>query len=177
MSMEQFFEAWIETLVSRVAHQIGGTVRTGRERQTVVPIWWEPPYLGSQKSLIPDLVIEREGTTIIVDAKYKEHWEEMQKRRWSDLEEELRERHRTDLLQVLAYSTVAHTPRILVCLVYPCDEERWISLRARDHLVHRASLPMTERRVELILLAFPLSTRLMHEATALFAREVRRVSL
>jgi McrBC 5-methylcytosine restriction system component len=177
MSMEQFFEAWVETLMSRVARQVGGTLRTGRERQTVVPLTWEPPYLGSQKSLIPDLVIERGDTTTIIDAKYKEHWEEMQGRRWSDLEEELRERHRADLLQVLAYSTVARTPKVLVCLSYPCNEERWLSLRARNRLLHRASLPVAERRVELILSAFPLSTRVMADAIALIAEEVRRLSI
>jgi hypothetical protein len=38
MSMEQFFEAWVETLMSQVARQIGGVLRNGRERQTVVPL-------------------------------------------------------------------------------------------------------------------------------------------
>ncbi|MDO8431751.1 MAG: hypothetical protein Q7S58_05000 [Candidatus Binatus sp.] len=176
MSMEQFFEAWVETLMSHVVRRIGGQLRSGRERQTVVPLNWDPPYLGSQKSLIPDLVIERGDTTVIVDAKYKEHWEDMQERRWSDLEDALRERHRADLLQVLAYSTVARTPKALVCLAYPCNEERWLSLRARNRLVHRASLPLTERRVELILVAFPLSTRVVAEAVSLMAEEIRRVA-
>jgi hypothetical protein len=176
MSMEQFFEAWLETLMSRIVRQIGGTLRTGRQRETVVPLTWDPPYLGSQKSLIPDLVVERGDTTIIVDAKYKQHWEEMQERRWSDLEGELRERHRSDLLQVLAYATVARTRNVLVCLAYPCNEERWLSLRDRKRLIHRASLPATERRIELILSAFPLSTRVMSDAIASMSEEIRRVS-
>ncbi len=176
MSMEQFFEAWVETLMSHVVRRIGGTMRSGRERQTVVPINWEPPYLGSQKSLIPDLVIERDDTAVIVDAKYKDHWEEMQARRWTDLEEELRERHRADLLQVLAYSTVARKPKVLVCLAYPCSEERWRSLHARGLLIHRASLPHTERRIELALVAFPLSTRVVSEVVSLMEEEIRRVS-
>lgn len=176
MSMEQFFEAWVETLMSHVARRLGGVMRSGRERQTVVPLNWDPPYLGSQKSLIPDLVIERGDTTIIIDAKYKEHWEEMQERRWTDLEEELRERHRADLLQILAYSTVTQTPKVLVCLAYPCSEERWLSLRARGLLLHRASLPLTTRRVELVLVAFPLSTRAVSDAVSLMVEEIRRVS-
>ena len=176
MSMEQFFEAWVETLMSHVARRIGGIMRSGRERQTVVPLNWDPPYLGSQKSLIPDLVIERDDTTVVVDAKYKEHWEEMQERRWTDLEEELRERHRADLLQALAYSTIARTPKVLVCLAYPCNEERWLSLRARNLLLHRASLPLTGRRVELVLAAFPLSTRVVADAVTLMAEEIRRVA-
>jgi hypothetical protein len=176
MSMEQFFEAWIETIMSHVVRRIGGTMRSGRKHETVVPLNWDPPYLGSQKSLIPDLVIERDDTTVIVDAKYKEHWEEMQQRHWADLEEELRERHRADLLQVLAYSTVARNQKVLVCLAYPCDEERWLSLRARNRLVHRASLPATERRVDLVLVAFPLSTRIVAEAVNLMVEEIRRVA-
>ena len=55
----------------------------------------------------------------------------------------------------------ARTSKVLVCLAYPCNEERWLSLRARNLLVHRASLPLTDRRVELILVAFPLSTRVI----------------
>lgn len=176
MSMEQFFEAWVEALMSQVARQVGGTLRTGRERQTVVPINWDPPYLGSQKSLVPDVVIEREDATVIIDAKYKEHWEEMQERHWSELEEELRERHRADLLQVLAYSSVALKPKVLICLAYPCNEQRWLSLRERNLLIHRASLPLNERRLELALIAFPLSTRIAPDAVNLMVHEIRRAT-
>ena len=98
----------------------------------------------------------------------------MQERRWVDLEEALRERHH--LLQVLAYSTVARKPKVLVCLAYPCNEERWLSLRARNLLIHRASLPLTERRVELVLVAFPLSTRVVPEAVSLMTAEIRRMT-
>jgi 5-methylcytosine-specific restriction endonuclease McrBC regulatory subunit McrC len=125
---------------------------------------------------MPDLVIERDDITVIIDAKYKDHWEEMQRRRWTDLEEELRERHRADLLQVLAYSTVAQKPKVLVCLAYPCNEERWLSLRTRNLLLHRASLPVTRRRVDMVLVAFPLSTRLISAAVTLMAEEIRRVT-
>ena len=174
--MEQFFEAWIETLMAHVARQIGGVLRSGRERQTVVPLNWNPPYLGSQKSLIPDLVIERGDTTIIVDAKYKDHWEEMQERHWGGLDEDLRERHRADLLQVLAYSTVARSPKTLVCLAYPCSDDRWLSLRERNLLVHRAALPAANRRVQLALVAFPLATARIGDAVALMIEEIGRVA-
>ncbi len=175
LSMEEFFEAWVETIASHTSRRIGGTMRSGRERQTQVPLFWEPPYVGSQKALIPDLVIEQSDTTVIIDAKYKDHWEELQQNRWRDLEEELRERHRNDLLQVLAYSTIAQTPKVLVCLAYPCREERWLSLRERNLLVHRASLPSGDRRVELALIAFPLSTRIVEQAVDLLSNEIRRV--
>jgi len=177
MSMEEFFEAWVETVASLVSQRIGGSIKSGRERQTVVPLFWDPPYRGSQKALIPDLVIERGDTTVIIDAKYKDHWEELQQNRWKDWESELRERHRNDLLQVLAYSTVVQTPKVLICLVYPCHEDRWLSLRDRNLLIHRASLPSANRRVELVLMAFPLSTSILQEAVEVVSSEVHRVSM
>lgn len=163
MSMDSFFEAWAETIMARVARNGGGVLKTGRRRETIVPLGWDPPYLGSQKSLIPDIVLEREDLTVIVDAKYKDHWEEMQDHRWTNLDEELRERHRADLLQVLAYSTIARTPRVLVCLAYPCREETWLSLRERTRLFHRAVVPTAHRTVDLMLTAFPLSTRILDD--------------
>jgi hypothetical protein len=156
MSMETFFEAWSETVLVDVARLIGGTVRSGRQRQTIAPLVWEPPYLGSQKYLLPDLVLERGDTTVIVDAKYKEHWEEMQVRRWGEMEDDLRERHRADLLQVLAYANLSTAPRIVVCLAYPCHRETWESLEQRGRLYHRASLRAGDRRIDVLLTAFPM---------------------
>jgi hypothetical protein len=156
MSMETFFEAWSETVLAAVARRIGGVLRTGRQRQTVAALSWDPPYVGSQRSLIPDLILERGDSTIIIDAKYKEHWEELQARRWGDIEEEIRERHRADLLQVLAYANLATTPRITVCLAYPCERSTWDSLRERDRLFHRAALRAGDRTVDIILTAFPM---------------------
>jgi hypothetical protein len=172
MSMEEFFESWAETVLSSVAKRIGGVVRSGRQRQTVSPLSWSPPYLGSQKSLVPDIVLERENHTVIVDAKYKEHWEEMLERRWTSLEEEIRARHRDDLLQVLAYANLSTKPRTTVCLAYPCLEQTWESLRGRGLLFNRASVGAGTRRVELLLTAFPISTKLLSDVVDLMAREL-----
>jgi hypothetical protein len=177
MSMEEFFEAWVEVIVTGVARRTGGVVKTGRLRETIIPISWDPPYLGSQKSLVPDVELEREDLTVIVDAKYKQHWEEMQDSRWRNLDESIRERHREDLLQVLAYSTTARTPRVTVCLAYPCREETWLSLRERNQLFHRATVPAQNRRVELLLTAFPLSTRLIDEVVGETASQIARSEL
>jgi len=177
MSMEEFFEAWAEVIVAGVSRRSGGVLKTGRLRETVVPISWDPPYLGSQKSLVPDVVLEREDLTLIVDAKYKQHWEEMQDNRWRNLDESIRERHREDLLQVLAYSTTARTPRVTVCLAYPCREETWLSLRDRKQLFHRATVPAHNRRVEVMLTAFPLSPRLLDEVVAETASQIARSDL
>jgi 5-methylcytosine-specific restriction endonuclease McrBC regulatory subunit McrC len=78
MPMEAFFEAWVETVMRNVARHLGVTLKTARRRETVAPLSWDPPYLGSQRSLVPDMVLELEGRSLIIDAKYKRHWEELQ---------------------------------------------------------------------------------------------------
>ncbi len=157
MSMEEFFEAWCETILAGVAKKIGGTLRSGRLRQTVAPLSWVPPYAGSQKSLIPDVILERDGLAVIVDAKYKAHWEELQSHRWTDLDEALQERHRADLLQALAYANLVDSERVVVCLAYPCSSATWQSLRDRNRLFHRASVGTGERRTDVLLGAFPMN--------------------
>jgi len=158
MPMEQFFEAWAETVFRLVARQTGAQVRVGRKRETIHPLRWEPPYLGSQKSLVPDIWLEWQATTLIVDAKYKRHWEELQIQQWSNLETELREEHRRDLLQVLAYANVARTPRVIACLVYPCSQSSWASLRDRGRLLHKAEIGVGSRSLSLWLTALPMAT-------------------
>jgi len=175
MPMDQFFESWIETVFRVVAQRTGGQMRVGRKRETVHALNWEPPYLGSQKSLVPDIWLEWESTTLIVDAKYKRHWEELQQRSWMDVEEVLRERHRNDLLQVLAYANLARTPTVTACLAYPCSLQNWDSLRERGRLVHRASVTTGARMIHLWLTAVPMATNLDQIAAA-FTDEFRKTA-
>jgi 5-methylcytosine-specific restriction endonuclease McrBC regulatory subunit McrC len=167
MAMEEFFEAWVEVVAAVVARRIGGIVRTGRQHQTNAPISWSPPYLGSQKALIPDVMLEHGDTTFIIDAKYKEHWEELTEHGWRNVEDELRERHRADLLQVLAYANLAKTTEVVACLAYPCSKATWTSLKERGRLFHRASIPAGERRLDLILTALPMGEKLETVASEL----------
>jgi 5-methylcytosine-specific restriction endonuclease McrBC regulatory subunit McrC len=175
LPMDQFFEAWIETVFRLVALRTSGQIRIGRKRETVYAVNWEPPYLGSQKSLVPDIWLEWESATLIVDAKYKRHWEEFQQRPWVNLEEELRAQHRNDLLQVLAYANLARTPRVIACLAYPCSPQNWNSLLERGRLIHRAELTVGTRSVHLWLTAVPMATNVERIAGGL-ADELRKLT-
>ena len=156
MPMNQFFEAWTETVFALVARRTGGQMRVGRKREPVHALNWEPPYLGSQRALIPDLWLEWQDTTLIVDAKYKRHWEEIQEKSWGAVEEILREEHRADLLQVLAYAGLGQTRNVIACLIYPCTPEKWSSLVSRGRLFHRASVPVGSRSLNVWLTAVPM---------------------
>lgn len=159
MSMELFFESWVESIFLKVARHTGGVVRSGRQRETVVPINWDPPYQGSQRSLLPDLVIESSAGAVVVDAKYKDHWEDLSFNRWYEIEEAMRDRHRADLLQILAYTGTLDANRLVACLVYPCQSKTWESLNERGRLFHRASVGLGTRNVNLVLTAVPMDAR------------------
>lgn len=160
LPMEAFFEAWVETAVTRLSRFIGGTVHIGRKRETVIPLQWEPPYTGSQRYLLPDVILEREGETIIFDAKYKRHWEELANSQWHRFDEVVKEHHRHDLLQVLAYAATKSAAKVTCCLAYPCQEKTWQSLRERGRLFHRATIPAGARALSVVLTAVPMSQNL-----------------
>jgi McrBC 5-methylcytosine restriction system component len=157
LPMDTFFEAWVETLVTRLARDIGGILRTGRKKETLVPIHWDNAFSGTQKYLLPDVILECDDVTYIFDAKYKRHWEEFNTRNWVHVEKEIQEQHRQDLLQVLAYSTLKASQRVVACLIYPCQNQTWESLKRRGRLFQCGSLPAGGRNLEIILTAVPMN--------------------
>jgi len=174
MPMEQFFEAWVETIVRNVARRTGGFLKAGRRRETVSPLAWEPPYLGSQRSLVPDLILEWEDAAVVVDAKYKRHWEELQDGGWRGQTSELRDEHRADLLQILAYANLVRARDIVCCLVYPCSMTTWESLARRGRLFHQSELPQRGRRIRVWLTAMPMCAA-VERVSAPFSDRLRAI--
>ncbi len=156
MPMNDFFEAYVETVLQLVGRRLGGQLKTGRKRETTQPISWSPPYIGSQRSLVPDLWLEWQDTTLIVDAKYKRHWEELQQNPWGSIADQVREQHRNDLFQVLAYGNLARTERVIVCLAYPCGTTLWKDLHRTNRLLHKAEVSSASRSLHLWLTAIPM---------------------
>lgn len=156
MDMDAFFEAYVETVGARLARRLGGTLRVGRLRQTLHSISWDGPRAVSQASLVPDIWLEWPGVTLIIDAKYKRHWEELRQIGWRSIGPEGRGRHRADILQMLAYANLPQTQRVIACLIYPCGAEAWHTSRPADELVQRASVGGAKREVELWLAAAPM---------------------
>jgi len=156
MSMNEFFEAFVEAVLATVARRLGAQLKVGRRRETTHAISWSPPFVGSQGSLIPDIWLEWQDATLIVDAKYKRHWQELQERTWARVEDEVREQHRNDLFQVLAYGNLALTKSVIACLVFPCTAEVWRELHQNDRLIHKAELQVGARSLSLWLTAIPM---------------------
>ena len=157
MDMEVFFEAWTEAVAERLARKTGGIVRAGRTLATRAGLDWRPAQLGTQRSLIPDVVVSRPDVALVLDAKYKRHAEALQRNGgWAGMPESLRETHRDDLLQVLAYSALVDAPRVVACLAYPCPLERWQDLVARGRAWSRARVQGGPRPVDVAWCALPM---------------------
>lgn len=156
LDMDAFFESWVETLADRVAKSAGATLRVGRREETRVNLEWRPPKIGSQRSLLPDVVVARGDAVLVLDAKYKSHAEEIDARGYFNLDAAVRERHRGDLLQALAYSTMFDAPRVVACLVYPCRQDTYESLVARGQVMSRARVTAGSRVVEVALASAPI---------------------
>jgi McrBC 5-methylcytosine restriction system component len=157
MSMDAFFEAWVEAIADHASKRVGATLTVGRRNETRVPLDWSPPSLGSQRSLLPDVVIKRDDVVVVIDAKYKRHANEIERSGWHNVTESVREQHRADVLQALAYSTLFEAPRVVACLAYPAAPDVWEGLNQRNRVFSRARVRSGSRQVELALLAVPLS--------------------
>jgi hypothetical protein len=46
MPMNDFFEAFVETVLATVARRLGAQLKVGRRRETTRAISWSPPYWG-----------------------------------------------------------------------------------------------------------------------------------
>jgi hypothetical protein len=156
LDMDRFFEAWVESIAAAAAARVGAILRSGRTEQTRVPLDWNPPSGGSQRSLLPDVVLQRDDVIVVLDAKYKQHAADIERLGWHDADRTLKERHRNDLMQALAYSTLFDAPKIVTLLVYPCgvDAYRRLAERGRGHALAR--IRTTPRNLYVGLMAVPL---------------------
>lgn len=172
LPMDLFFEAWVETLSSQLVRKIGGTLKVGRRRETLVPIYWDKSMKSTQKYLLPDIIVEHDDVTLVVDAKYKRHWEEFQSSDWSDVDKEIQEQHREDMMQILAYSSLVATTRVIACIVYPCQPSTYASMREHNRQAFHATIPIYNRQIEVLLTAVPISEH-MEEVTNDLASSIK----
>jgi hypothetical protein len=118
------------------------------------------------------MILELEGRSFVIDAKYKRHWEELQREMWQEQSTGWQERHREDLLQVLAYANLVSGDDIVCCLVYPCSQGTWESLAKRGRLFHHAELPNRGQRVRVWLTGVPMGA-LANSVAGPFGEQMR----
>lgn len=155
----ELWEEWVRSFTRDLAPRLGLVAPSDAEVRR--PLRWSGAIV-SMGSLAPDVGLFGAERTVWLDAKYKAHLTLLSRHGWGGLGERVREAHRADLHQALAYAALADVDRIDSLLVYP-------SLRASDlpdpHAA--ATVASGNRRVRLILAALPFGfpTPAQKEAT------------
>ncbi|MDP2872763.1 MAG: hypothetical protein Q8P31_09525 [Bacillota bacterium] len=156
LPMHSLFERWVEHVVRSWARQFGGVVRSARAGETLVPIQWASSYYSSMSSLQPDLVVRAADRVIIFDAKYKGHFMELEQERWQLQGEEMRQEHRHDLHQVLAYAAAYEAEHVVAALVYPMRLPTWQRLAETARTVSTAVINRGGRVLTAALVGLPM---------------------
>jgi len=164
LEVDRLWEAWVETLIGDVAPRLGARLEVGRRGETSRPLDWT----GTARSLsrlVPDLVLRFPGRAVCIDAKYKRHYESLRERRWERLEETMKEAHRADVHQALAYAAVAPEAAVDTALVYPLRGQRECAAAS----VSMAAVGSGSRRLRLLLVGIPFGFRGPSERDATLA--------
>ena len=137
--------------VEDLGRRIGMPVQPRGERR--YQLNWQG-QLASMGSLAPDSVLQGPERAIWVDAKYKAHLSLLARHGWRGLGEAVRDAHRADLHQALAYASLANVERVDTILAYP-----HIAEDAAAPPVALATVASGRRRVRLILAGLPFGFR------------------
>jgi 5-methylcytosine-specific restriction endonuclease McrBC regulatory subunit McrC len=132
-------------------------MRTGRLGETLTPLHWSDPTHRSLGHLVPDVAVVRGRKVWIVDAKYKSHFAEIDERGWRRMADEIRESHRADLHQVLAYASLFDGDEITATLAYPLRHSTWTALKARGIDRSTAHVYQGARHITVELWGLPFS--------------------
>ncbi len=164
MSLDRLWEYFVEAKVREEARLPGGTVRSGRLGETITALHWSDPSHRSLGHLTPDIVVVRGRSVRIVDAKYKSHFAEIEENSWRRMAEEIRESHRADLHQVLAYTSLFDAEEITATLAYPLRKDTWRALKSRGLDRSTADVFHAARHIKLELWGLPFGAANASEA-------------
>jgi hypothetical protein len=147
LEVADVWEAWVRGFANALAPQLG--LRQPGVAEARRPLRWEGS-VASMGSLAPDVGLIGNDRIVWIDAKYKAHLSLLARHGWSGISELVRDAHRADLHQALAYAALAEVDRVDSVLLYP-------------HLGQGDAVPPTavatvasgRRRVRLVLWAIP----------------------
>jgi 5-methylcytosine-specific restriction endonuclease McrBC regulatory subunit McrC len=151
LSVDQVWEHWVGHVVSELGGRLGLSFVSSSEARHALQ--WSGD-VRSMSGLIPDAGLRGFDRTIWVDAKYKAHLLLLARKSWSGLSEDVRDAHRADIHQALAYAALAKTHMVDTVLAYPvaADEEQRIPVSV-------ATVVAGTQRVRLHLAALPFGFR------------------
>lgn len=147
VDFSEVFERFVQHIFQKVAHESGGVLFDNirfRTHGKHLPTW-------TLSHLEPDAVLQKDDQLFFIEAKYKAHL----LNRASE-SEYLKEEHRHDLHQVMAYSSFDMTEKKHVFLVYP-SRIPWLEVMSFHSPINQSEtkvcmmgVPLTVSKVEAV---------------------------
>lgn len=157
LDMESLFENWVEFWLCNFSKQIGmrfySAIRSN-SRIRFLPLGnWK-----SMKSLIPDIIMEKDDITLVVDVKYKLHLLAMHGGHPS---ERTLDEHRRDLHQILSYLNASRSRQKIAVLLYPRLKNEEIYEVSK--IINYSNSPLNIKVILADVLLDPLELRLLFQ--------------
>ncbi|MCX7611742.1 MAG: McrC family protein [Ignavibacterium sp.] len=115
IEMSRLFEYWVEHWAYLFAKRIGAKFYSDIKGNSKIRFYnlkgWK-----SLNQLKPDIVIEKDSKTLIIDVKYKRHLEYLEH---GISNKEIIDDHRGDIHQILSYLSSSTSIKRIGCLIYP----------------------------------------------------------
>ena len=152
------FEKFIQYIFREVANEIGGRLFSNfkfRSRTTKYYSW-------ELKHLEPDAIFEKGDLLIFIDAKYKSNLYNK-----FDQSEILKNEHRHDLHQIMAYSSFSKTEFKYGFLCYPSDQVELKTIQYKNGI--------NEATNTILILGVPLKKESINETKRLLTNELNEI--
>jgi len=118
MDFAEFFERYVQYILSNVSRDKGAHISNNPKYKIA---GYNPKW--ALKYIEPDIIIHKDDIQYVIDAKYKSHMFNT-----GVNSDELKDSFRSDLHQVLAYSSFNINPHKHIMLVYPCKNIKIIKI-------------------------------------------------
>ena len=157
MNSAEFFERYVQFLVKKASLSVGGSVQCNSKYNIngIKPTW-------CLHYLEPDIIVHLGSSTIVIDAKYKSHMLNTY-----ETTENLKNTFRSDLHQVMAYTSLNTDNNKNAILVYPYfkkakdkEDDNTINHTKDNHII----IPGWGTTTNIYLIGIPIKKRYQDEA-------------
>jgi hypothetical protein len=158
LEVSEVWEAWVRAFAGTLAPRLG--LRPPGLGEARRPLRWEG-NVKSMGALAPDVGLMGDQRVVWLDAKYKAHLSLLARHGWGGVSEAIRDAHRADLHQALAYAALTDVDRVDTVLLYP-----HLGQSDAPPPATVATVASGQRRVRLVLGALPFGFATPTKATA-----------
>lgn len=147
------FEKFVQYLFSQAAKEMGGKLFTNYKLNSKTHQYYD----WELKHLEPDAIFQKDDSIVFIDAKYKSNL--YNKFHITDL---LKEDHRHDLHQILAYASFSNAVKKSGILCYPSEQ---LEIKSTSY-----NNPINNTQSRITILGLPLQKNTIHEAKGVISQ-------